>query len=175
MRIPTNRMSVPDRLADWLRPLNVFRGSRRKRRLSRIEYLEQRVLLTTFDPSRTVVDGAVGSLRDAVQQANSNGEDDVIRLSAGIWQIDAVNAGRQDNLNLRGDFDLRERDRTVIIEGAGAGVTIIDANSHDRVFHVGDGVRVVIRNLTIVNGLAVDDGFPESTAFERTASGGAIL
>ena len=70
MRFPPNRMTAPDRLAAWLRPLNVLRGRRRQQRLPKLEHLEQRVLLTTFDPSRTVVDGDVGSLRDAIQQAN---------------------------------------------------------------------------------------------------------
>ena len=62
-----------------------------------------------------------------------------------------------------------------MIEGAGAGSTIIDASGIDRAFHVLTGVTAVFRNLSIRGGVARDDGQFGSNATERDSIGGAIL
>jgi hypothetical protein len=141
-----------------------------------MEKLEQRILLSAITP-QLGGDGSDGNgLRDAIQQANSNGQDDIIYLSAGTWGNATLNGPTgQENASLTGEFDLTECDHTVIIEGAGAGVTIIDGSQIDRVFHVHENVRAIFRNLTIANGLAYDNGFSGTLPTERPAMGGAIL
>ena len=140
-----------------------------------VKALEQRLVLSAFTPSIDAQDGESGSLRDAIQQANSNGEDDVIQLSAGTWNIGITNANIQDNENLTGDFDLSEPHTTVVIEGAGANATLIDANQFDRHFQVLNNVTLILRNLTLTDGLARDNGFPGTLPHERTATGCSIL
>jgi len=62
-------------------------AKKRTERLSRrkllLEQLEDRALMTTFNVTASVTDGAAGSLRDAIVTANSNGQDDTINLAAG--------------------------------------------------------------------------------------------
>jgi hypothetical protein len=133
--------------------------------------------LAAFAPSIGVPDGEVGSLRDAIDLANSNGEDDVITLSAGTWNMGLSNENVQDNENIRGDFDLTEAHHTIVIQGAGAvaGDTIIDAHGFDRHFQVHENVTFVLRNVRLVDGIARDNGFQGTRSHERTAIGGAIL
>ena len=141
-----------------------------------VQPLEDRALLSTITPVFNVSDGSAGSLRDAINQANSNGEDDVIQLAAGGWEVGLPNVlSAQDNDNLTGDFDLTDAGQTIVFEGAGPGVTIIDASSYDRAFHLLGNVTAIFRNLTIQRGFARDNGFPGATPDERTALGGAIL
>jgi len=141
-----------------------------------VQPLEDRALLSTITPVFNVADGAAGSLRDAINQANSNGEDDVIQLAAGGWEIDLPNElSLQDNNNLTGDFDLTEAGQTIVFEGQGPDITIIDAGSNDRAFHLLGNVTAIFRNLTIQRGFARDNGFPRAPPDERTALGGAIL
>ena len=146
-----------------------------RRSLSSVQKLEERVVLSAFSPVLNVPDGSANSLRDVISQANSNGEDDVITLSAGQWRIGLGNSSGQDNANLTGDFDLTEGGRTIVIEGAGIGSTIIDASGIDRAFHVLNGVTAVFRNLSIRGGVARDDGQFGSNPTERDSVGGAIL
>lgn len=146
------------------------------KRFSVMEKLEQRIVLSAITPQLNGPGSDGNGLRDAIQQANSNGEDDIIYLSAGTWGNATLNGPTgQENAALTGDFDLTERDRTVIFEGAGAGITIIDGSQIDRVFHVHENVRAIFRNLTIANGLAYDSGFSGTLPTERPAMGGAIL
>ncbi|MEL6615796.1 MAG: hypothetical protein AAFQ43_08665, partial [Bacteroidota bacterium] len=106
----------------------------------------------TFSPSPGTADGAPGSLRDAITQANANGEDDTITLSAGTYSLTLDGVG--DDLNLTGDLDLTEAGFLVIIEGAGRTQTFIDQDAADRVFQVFAGATVVFRDLTIMGGRA---------------------
>src|SRR5262249_50595254 len=61
------------------------------------------------------------------------------------------------------------------IEGAGAGITVIDGGKIDRVFQVSSNVTAVFRNLTIRNGYAQDDGVPGIPLVTPDARGGGIL
>ena len=79
------------------------------------------------------------SLREAIQFVNSNSQYDTIYLPAGTIELSRVGAGEDNNNS--GDLDLR---RSVTIVGKGPGVTIVDANFLDRVFHIMDpGVAVL--------------------------------
>lgn len=118
------------------------------------------------------------SLREAIQSANSNisvdsctvgsAGADTINLPAGTYSIN-IN-GRGDDNNSTGDFDILIGEN-LTIDGAGAGLTIIDGNGVDRVFDIfsdyDDGVNppsgpiteVVFSDITIANGNpGIDDG-----------------
>src|SRR5262245_58179020 len=63
-----------------------LRGIRRKTgRTLVLEPLESRRLLTNFMPSPDVADGAPNSLRLAIALSNSNGQDNIIVLRAGLY------------------------------------------------------------------------------------------
>ena len=80
------------------------------------------------------------TLREAIQSANSDAAmdacsagsgDDLILLPAGSYGLSL--AGRSEDENATGDLDIRS---SLVISGAGAEVTIIDANGIDRLLHV---------------------------------------
>jgi hypothetical protein len=64
---------------------------------------------------------------------------------------------------------------TLVIQGAGPSQTIIDAGTLDRAFEVFSNVTVIFRNLSIVNGQAVEDGTDGATNATSDAFGGGIL
>ena len=82
---------------------------------------------------------------------------DTIVLPAGVFKITLV--GASEDGNVTGDFDITD---SLTIQGAGAGLTIIDGQQLDRVFDVfGTGpssIKVVLQGLTIRNGLVAGDG-----------------
>lgn len=128
-------------------------------------------VLHTADP--TVADGAPGSLRAAILAANATtGDDDVIVLEAGHYNVTLTNSAGPENAAAEGDLDLTDANTIVTIRGAGRNATIIDAlTSNDRVFHVFANVTLVLQNLQITGGHAEDDG----TNAASDAHGGGIL
>jgi CSLREA domain-containing protein len=100
------------------------------------------------------------SLRQAIQAANTdtavggcpagNG-DDLIILPTGVYGL--TSEGRSEDDNVTGDLDIRS---SLMISGAGAEVTIIDANQIDRVLHIHEGVMVTVSGVTIRNGKTAD-------------------
>ena len=120
-----------------------------------------------FTPSPGVADGAAGSLRAALINANGNSQNDVIFLQAGTYGLSVLNANDatannlQENAGQTGDLDVTEVNRSVLIQGQGAGVTIIDAAGlNDRVFHNLANVRLELRDLTVRGGTALEQGTP---------------
>lgn len=99
----------------------------------------------------TTVDGAPGSLRDAITQANASVGPDIINVPAGTYTLTLAGAG-EDN-NATGDLDIK--DDVTIVGLGGAGSTIIDANGIDRAFHVQS-------NSATFQGLTVRNGTPPS-------------
>lgn len=87
------------------------------------------------------------SLREAIIDANGNGQADTINLPAGTYTL-AI-AGQDEDASATGDLDITAE---LIINGAGAAVTLVDANALDRVFHVLPGVTASFTGLTIQNG-----------------------
>lgn len=108
----------------------------------------------------TTADGGAGSLRAALDQANSHPGPDLITLPAGTYTL--ALAGRGDDANLTGDLDVL--DDVLIVGSAGAGSTTIDGAGLDRVFDVVGG------SLT-VQGLTITGGDPGVTTLQH---GGAI-
>jgi hypothetical protein len=140
-----------------------------------VEALESRRLLTTFMPAASAADGAANSLRAAILLSNINGQDNVIRLQAGVYQLTIPNLVVQENSGARGDLDLSGSGHTITIEGAGMNSTVIDGGHLDRVFQVMFGVTAVIRDLTMRNGQALDDGDDAALPGESNSYGGGIL
>mgnify|MGYP000496771242 CR=1 FL=1 len=90
------------------------KGSRTSRRRSasswrraRLEQLEERAVMASFNIDPLAADGAVNSLRWAISQANTNAQSDTIIIPAGTFPITLT--GTIEDLNARGDFDLKEK------------------------------------------------------------------
>lgn len=92
-------------------------------------------------------DGLI-SLREAIIATNNTVGADSIFLSTGVYTLSL--AGRGEDLSLIGDLDIQDG---LTISGAGSGLSIIDANSLDRVFHVNTGDPVTIEDVTIRGGV----------------------
>ena len=89
------------------------------------------------------------SLREAIIEANSNGEADTINLPAGTYTLSL--AGRNENAGATGDLDILA-DGTLTIVGAGEGTTTIDGAGIDRVFDLQAGANLEISDLTVTGG-----------------------
>jgi CSLREA domain-containing protein len=86
------------------------------------------------------------TLRAAIQEANALAGTDTITLPAGTYTL--TRAG-DDDTALNGDLDITA---ALILNGAGAASTIIDANDLDRIFHITGAFKVTISSLTIRDG-----------------------
>lgn len=106
------------------------------------------IYVTRLDDTNNLcnVDGC--SLREAIKQANGNNEHDTIHLPAGRIELTILGTGEDGNNN--GDLDIWT---DMIIVGEGPGVSIVDANHRDRVFHVfNSDVSVIFKKMTIRGG-----------------------
>jgi hypothetical protein len=107
------------------------------------------------------------TLRAAVMEANlgpnASGDPITVNLPAGEYKLTRATAVPDDHSN--GDLDVVVSLKVV---GAGAAVTVIDANHVDRAFHVGTAGSLALSGVTIRNGL------PSTLAGHQTW-GGAIL
>lgn len=93
------------------------------------------------------------SLREAIIAANA-GDADTIVIPAGTYTF--TRAGDGENSASTGDLDLTDSD-TTIIQGAGSGLTIIDADDLDRVFDMRSGSSAEFHDLTMQNGNTEDE------------------
>lgn len=87
------------------------------------------------------------SLRAAIMKANLVDGTDSVHVPAGIYTLTIPPSG--DDGEETGDLNITT---SVAITGAGAGRTIIDGNSTDRVFDISAGQFVGLAGLTIRNG-----------------------
>jgi CSLREA domain-containing protein len=97
--------------------------------------------------------GAVCTLRAAIQEANALAGADTIIIPAGTYT--RTIAGNNENAAATGDLDITS---TVIIEGAGADVTTVNAAGLDRVFDVTAGGNATFRGLRITGGNPANNG-----------------
>nr|WP_143543835.1 choice-of-anchor Q domain-containing protein [Rhodopirellula sp. MGV] len=137
-----------------------------------LEDLEQRNLLAaiTVDTFSDVVDASDGftSLREAIIESNSNGEDDTISLPAGTLTLSITGSG--EDAAATGDLDITEDNALTII---GTATTTIDASGlNDRVFDIMSGASVDLSNVTLTGGIASDTAGSSASA---TGDGGAIF
>lgn len=149
------------------------------------------VVNTTADTQDlTVTDGicvdAAGScsLRAAITQSNATAELDVIIVPAGTYTLTLV--APNENANAGGDLDITS---PVSIEGAGIGITIVQANllpnaATERVFHItgtaspngfniveaaGNSHHVSLSGLTIRNGNNTSNTFGGGVRIDNPA------
>jgi CSLREA domain-containing protein len=92
------------------------------------------------------------SLRAAIQEANAAPPFDIILAPAGIYTLTLT--GADEDAAASGDLDLHS---DAAIYGAGAGATIVDGASADRVFDILTG-SVRLAGLTIRGGAATNGG-----------------
>lgn len=108
-----------------------------------------------LQPGNFVVDtGTAGevTLRAAIMEANALAGDDAIKLPAGTYALTREQAG--EDLAAQGDLDIIDTSGSLIITGAGAALTIIDAQGLDRVFHVHPGAKLTLVGVTVQGGNA---------------------
>ncbi|MEM9150399.1 MAG: Hint domain-containing protein [Cyanobacteria bacterium P01_F01_bin.3] len=111
-------------------------------------------ITTLLDENDGVNVGAGTSLREAIIQANAAAEDTTITLGAGTYTLSLT--GRSEDAAATGDLDITNSDTTITIQGAGEDVTIIDADTIDRVFDVLNGATLILKDLTVTGGEVVD-------------------
>lgn len=92
------------------------------------------------------------TIRAAIQEANALAGNDTVTIPAGTSTLSLAGA---DDIAAVGDLDITS---TMIITGASATSTSINANSIDRVFHVTSSGNLTLNTLTITGGLASADG-----------------
>ena len=141
-------------------------GDRRRRRLRsspRLEPLEGRLVMLTFQVNTTLDTVAVNlrtgrdasghiSLRSAIMAADARGGSNTIKLRSGTYLLTI--AGADEDADATGDLDISSN---LTIKGSGASRTIIDGNDLDRVIQVLRG-RTNISGVTIQHGLANEGG-----------------
>lgn len=167
-----------------------------------VEPLESRNLLSNQSPASAILrpdtfadndDGNVGpgqfSLREAILQANSDGLDNTILLAPGSYALSLAGAGEDGGHT--GDLDLAGTGHTLNLQGAGAGLTTLDAKGIDRALQIFAPLTVVISGVTITGGYVDDLGggidnaanltltdsqvtFNQAAGLTRNAFGGGI-
>ncbi len=108
------------------------------------------------------------SLRAAIMEANALAGKDTILLPEGLFII-TIQGAQEDNC-LTGDLDIQS---SVVIQGAGWNLTVVDGNQLDRVIQIKGNVDVSFFDLTIQNGKTPDGGSPP--ALTVGGSGGGML
>jgi CSLREA domain-containing protein len=124
------------------------------------------ITVTAFNDDLTAGNGEC-SLREAVNNANADADTtggdcaagsgwDTILLSSGTYSL-TIPSTDEDN-NLDGDLDVITG--SITFQGAGEGLTIIDANQDDRVFQIGriNALTAIFKDLTLTNGRASNYG-----------------
>jgi hypothetical protein len=133
--------------------------------------VEQRILLSVVNVTAA---GGEGALRSAISADDANAQaSNTINIGAGTLALSELSPG---NLLIENENIAKAPDKTLIIDGAGRGFTIIEPSTSitwvSRILQiVGPSVTVELENLTIKGGRAHDGGAVGGTM----ALGGGIL
>lgn len=115
------------------------------------EFQHTNILVTTTDDDLNFLDDPT-SLREAVVIANVQEQTvNRIQLPAGHYLF--TRAGGSEDQALTGDLDFHS---SVIVQGEGAGDTVIDANALEKVAFVDSGVDVTFADCTLRGGAAAE-------------------
>jgi CSLREA domain-containing protein len=87
------------------------------------------------------------TLRAAIMEANALAGTDTITVPSGTYPLTIAGQGEDDAAT--GDLDVKA---SLIITGAGANSTIVDANGIDRAFHILDPAWLTMSGVTVKNG-----------------------
>ena len=137
-----------------------FPSPRLNERRLLLEALEDRTAPAIFAPT-TFADGTgPGTLRNAIAQANSNGQDNTIDLASGTYMLSPADGG---------ELALTGANHSLTIQGTGQ--SIVNAEGGSRVFEVIGPVQATFIGLTITGGLAKDGG----SVGGSNALGGGLL
>ncbi len=148
--------------------------SRKKYRsttLPSVERVEQRILLSVVNVTAA---GGEGALRSAISADDANAQaSNTINIGAGTLALSELSPG---NLLIENENTAKAPQKTLIIDGAGRLVTIIEPSTSvtwvSRILQIiGPSVTVELENLTIRGGRAHDGGAVGGTM----ALGGGIL
>jgi parallel beta-helix repeat protein/predicted outer membrane repeat protein len=120
----------------------------------RLESLEDRAVpatfnVTAFGDNLTPGDGK-RTLREAINMANSTAGTDTVVLPAGVFRITID--GRNEDANATGDFDITE---DIVVRGAGAGLTVLNAQGKDRLFETHGSITARFVGMTLRRGDAL--------------------
>jgi CSLREA domain-containing protein len=96
------------------------------------------------------------SLRAAILATNSNPGDDTIYLGPGVHTLTIAGVG--EDAGATGDLDITEGSWWVSIYGEGPGVSVVDAQGLDRVFHILPWANAIFKGITITGGGNVAQG-----------------
>jgi hypothetical protein len=113
-----------------------------QRRVSRLDVLEDRTLLSTLLVKSAADDGSAGTLRAVLAAAHSG---DTIQFARAL-------DGQTITLT-QGQLVVNQG---VTIDGPGASELAISGNSASRLFEIGSGGKVTISGLTLTDGIATD-------------------
>ena len=119
---------------------------RRSRRAWRVEYLEERALLSSFSVTN-LNDAGGGSLRQAIIDSNN---------TTGPNEIDFA-TGLSGTITLTGG-ELLIANHDVKIVGPGQNSLAVSGNGNSRVFEIASGVTTLLSGLTITGGRADNGG-----------------
>src|SRR5580658_2940088 len=127
------------------------RNSQQRLAKAVVEALESRVMLSTYTVTSTADTGASGTLRWAINSANTSGTNATIDFSlsgTGPWSIDLSSTLPEVN----------DSGHSITINGPGASSLSINGGGFGSVFTVADHTIATIENLTISGGSTTGNG-----------------
>lgn len=110
-----------------------------------------------------------GSLRQAIIDANSNNEDDIIMFDSAVFSTPQTIVLTTGELVIGPDNSTGST-KTLTINGTGANMLTLDGNHHSRIFRIAQFSRATISGVRVING----NGTRNGVVPDINASGGGI-